>query len=105
MLEAPTSSLTSVLQNDQNSEGDLVEIEFKFSTNNVKLSSSGNASQQNIFDFDRIICWFLILLSYLFVALEEADYQVLSASLDADNQDTISDDSWSLMNLFSFFRR
>ena len=51
---------------------------------------------------DTIICHFLIAFAYLFVALEEADYQVLSA-LDQDSgnfKTDISDrDEWSLKSL------
>ncbi len=105
MLEAPATSQTSSLGKAQNLESNLSEKEVKFATNNVRISSSHDSFQSNIFDFDKIICAIIIVIGYLFVALEEADYQILSASCDANSEDIISNDSWSLGSVLSLFRR
>ncbi len=58
-------------------------------------------------DTDKIICNFILAIVYLFVALEEADYQVLIAA--EKNEDEFANstnfyDSWSLKSLISHQR-
>ncbi len=105
MLDSQASSKISVLEKGQAQDQNLSEKEVKFATNNVRLSSSSASFEGKIFDFDGVICWIVICICYLFAAIEEADYQVLSASVDSNNQDVIDDDSWSLISLLPFFKK
>jgi len=52
------------------------------------------------FDTDKIICNFIFALLYLFVALEEVDYQILAASKKSLSNTLVDDLYWPLPSMF-----
>ncbi len=83
--------------------------DIAFSIDKVRLPLIGVRDKVTIKELavntDKIICSFLMALVYFFVAIEEADYQVFSASNDFSKDDlkyTQMKDEWSI---WSFFNR
>ena len=78
---------------------------IKFKTDKVKLPLLGLSTQKLVgfgIDTNWIISNFILALIYLFVALEEADYQILSASKTSENEnfDMLDEnDPWALKSL------
>ncbi len=75
------------------------KISFKTSTINFPLFGVPikDLIRAVAIDTDKIICTFILAFAYLFVVLEEVDYQVLSSSNQFSGKKLIDRDSWRLL--------
>ncbi len=103
MFEATNSVESSVLGLQKAKSAFPSTKELNFRESKLRLPLVGIPSKALLqalsIDTDKIICSFFMALVHLFAALEEADYQVLSATKKLDDDNLIEDNSWSIYSL------